>query len=193
MAESSAGEVTRLIRAVQGGDPRAAADLLPLVYDELRRLARARLAKTPPGGTLQATDLVHEAYLRLVGNEDPGWNGRGHFFGAAATAMRNILVEQARRRASLKRGAGRRRVEEREDCAIIGPPDENLLALDEAVTRLEDEDPRKARVVLLHWFAGLSLEETAEALNVSLSTVKREWRFTRAWLYSQLADDQPAC
>jgi RNA polymerase sigma factor (TIGR02999 family) len=177
-----------VLQAAGQGDRQAAADVLPLVYDELRRLAQSYLAKTPPGNSLQATALVHEAYLRLVGNEDPGWEGRRHFFGAAAQAMRNILVEQARRKGALKRGKGLNRVDVADADLAIEPPSADVVALSEALTHLEKSDARKAELVMLHHFAGLTLEETAATMGVSLSTVEREWRFTRALLYSRLVD-----
>jgi RNA polymerase sigma factor (TIGR02999 family) len=183
--------VTGLVQAASRGEIQAAAELLPLLYDELRRLARGYLGKAPPGNSLQATALVHEAYLRLIGDDDPGWEGRRHFFGAAAQAMRHILVEQARRKASLKRGGGQKRFEVDEADVPIEPPSENILALNEALGRLEQTDPRKAQIVLLHHFAGLTMDETAQALGVSLSTVEREWRFTRALLYDEIAGQPP--
>ena len=151
------------------------------------------MAKVPPGQTLQATALVHEAYLRLVGDDDPGWNSRGHFFGAAARAMRDILVEQARRKASLKRGGDRRREGDAADLAIaIDAPASDLLALDELLERLEEQDPRKAQVVMLRFFAGLTNPQIAEILGVSLPTVERDWRFARSWLQRELgATDEP--
>jgi RNA polymerase sigma factor (TIGR02999 family) len=181
--------LTVLLQAAGRGDPRAAGELLPLVYDELRRLAQAYLAKTPPGNTLQATALVHEAYLRLVGSNDPGWQGRRHFFGAAAQSMRNILVDQARRKMAAKRGGGQRRLDLEDHAPAIEPPSRDILALHEALERLERSDPRKAELVMLHHFAGLTMPETAEAMGLSLSTAEREWRFTRALLYSQIAGD----
>lgn len=184
----SSEPVTQMLNAAAAGDERAAATLLPLLYDELRRLARARMAGSAPGTTLQPTALVHEAYLRLVGHEDPGWNSRGHFFAAAARAMRNILVEQARRKGSLKRGGDRRRmVTDEADLAIDAPADD-VLALDEALTQLEKTDVRKAQIVSLHWFCGLTLEDTAASLGVSLATVEREWRFTKALLRTLLSE-----
>ena len=159
-----------------------AADLLPAVYDELRRLAAALTQQLRPGQTLQATALVHEAYLRLVRDQDPGWDGRRHFFGAAARAMREILVEQARRKGSRKRGGGARRVELSEGLALIEPPADDLLALDEAIQQLQAERPQLAEVVRLRYYAGLSVEETAAVVGRSVSTVTREWRFARAWL-----------
>lgn len=186
--EQSATPLTSLLKAAGTGDHQAASDILPLVYDELRRLASAYLARTPPGNTLQATALVHEAYMRLIGAEDPGWDGRRHFFGAAAQAMRNILVEQARRKASAKHGGGRQRFDIADADLATGPPADDLLALNEALTKLESTDPRKAEIVMLHHFAGLTLDETAAAIGCSLSTVEREWRFTRALLFSQIVD-----
>lgn len=182
--------LTKVLSAATAGDRKAAIDLLPLVYDELRRLAQARLATQPPGATLQPTALVHEAYLRLVGSGDPGWDSRGHFFGAAARAMRNILVDQARRRMSQKRGGGAQRVDDFE--LAIEPPSDDILALDEALTELEQQDERKARVVMLHYFGGLTLAETAAALGVSVPTVQREWRFTRSLLFTRLTDKHDA-
>ena len=159
-----------------------AAELLPEVYAELRRLAAVLTARLPPGQTLQPTALVHEAYLKLVRNRDPGWEGRRHFFGAAAQAMREILIDQARRKASHKRGGTGRRVELSEGLALIEPPADDLLALDEAIARLQAEKPHLAEVVLLRYYTGLSVEETAEVVGRSVSTVTREWRFARAWL-----------
>ncbi|MHC4081057.1 MAG: sigma-70 family RNA polymerase sigma factor [Planctomycetota bacterium] len=169
------------------GDREAAAELLPLIYDDLRKLARARMAKLAPGQTLQPTALVHEAYVRVIGSGDPGWDGRGHFFAAAAQAMRNVLVDQARRKAALKHGGGRRRLELADSDLAIQPPREDILALDEALKRLETDDPRKGQVVNLRYFAGLTAEETAAALDVSVGTVEREWRYIKAWLHTQLA------
>jgi len=181
---------TRLLRAAVEGDPRAAQDLLPLVYDELRTLARARLKKVPPGQTLQPTALVHEAYLRVVGIEDPGWDGRGHFFAAAAQAMRDILVEHARRKLAKKRGGDRRRVPSDQAEPTFEPPSEDVLAVDEAVKRLEQDDPRKGQIVNLRYFARLTTVETAQALGVSVGTVEREWRYIRAWLHRELTADE---
>ncbi len=188
MSENPVSEVTRLVRAAGDGDSKAAAELLPLVYAELRRLAQARLAKTPPGNTLQPTALVHEAYVRLIGSGDPGWDSRGHFFAAAAQAMRQILVEQARRKATVKHGGGRQRIELEDVDAILEPPREDVLALDEALQRLEALDPRKGKIVLLRYFAGLTDTEVAAALEVSTATVEREWRFARALLFTLLSN-----
>ncbi len=186
MGDKPAGMVTQILNAVRDGDQKAAAELLPLVYGELRQLARARMAKTPPGQTLQPTALVHEAYLRLIGADDPGWNSRGHFFAAAGQAMRQILVDQARRKGSLKRGAGRQRLDVDDVEPAIEPPSDDILALEEALTHLEQDDPRKAEVVNLRYFAGLTVEETAAALDISVTTVEREWRFARVRLYDEL-------
>lgn len=182
-------ELTRILEAACKGDKHASEELLPLVYVELRKLARARMAKTPPGNTLQATALVHEAYLRLVGKEDPEWGNRAHFFAAAAEAMRQILVEQARRKASLKRGGGRKRVDIEQVTPLIKPPAENVLALNEALERLEQEDARKAEIVKLRYFAGLTREETAAAQGVSVRTIDREWRYIVARLHKELSKE----
>ncbi len=179
-------DVTRTLAALEQGDPHAAEQLLPLVYNELRQLAAQRLAREAPGQTLQATALVHEAYLRLVGGTEgpPGWNGRGHFFAAAAQAMRRILVEAARRKKRQKRG-GRRQREELED-APAPSPDDRLLALDEALVRLAEEDPLAARVVELHHFAGLGHEEVAAALQITTYRARQKWTYARAWLSDAL-------
>jgi RNA polymerase sigma factor (TIGR02999 family) len=181
-------DVTRLLDAAAAGDSRAANDLLPLVYDELRKLAAARMTGEAPGQTLQATALVHEAYLRLVG--DQRFDHRGHFFAAAAEAMRRILVDQARKRSSEKRGGGRRRVDLADAGALLAAPADHaaddLLALDEALAAFEVEDPARARLVKLRYFAGLSIPEAAAALGVSPATAKRQWVYARAWLYGRL-------
>lgn len=168
----------------QGG---AAANLLPEVYAELRRLAAVLMGKLVPGQTLEPTALVHEAYLRLVRGRDPGWEGRRHFFGAAARAMREILIEQARRKASAKHGGEGQRVELAEGVAWIEPPADDLLALDEAITRLQAEEPRLAEIVLLRYYTGLTVEETALVVGESDRTVYRDWRRARAWLARHLA------
>lgn len=188
----SAENLTRIIEAAAQGDEQASSQLLPLVYDELRKLARARMAKIPPGQTLQATALVHEAYLRITRDDEAEWDGRAHFFFAAARAMRDILVEDARRKASLKRGGNRKRVELSDSGIVIDPPSEDLLAVDEAVKKLEAEDPEKARIVMLRYFTGLTTEETAQVLGVSVATVERKWRFIRAWLHRELGESAPS-
>jgi RNA polymerase sigma factor (TIGR02999 family) len=168
-----------------------AAELLPVVYAELRRLAAAWTARLPPGQTLQPTALVHEAYLKLVRNRDPDWEGQRHFFGAAAQAMREILVDQARRKSSIKRGGHGQRVELAEGLALIEPPADDLLALDEAIGQLQIEKPQLAEIVMLRHFTGLSVEETAGVLGKSVSTVTRDWRYARAWLAARLGDASP--
>jgi len=183
-------DVTRLLDAAAAGDPKAATDLLPLVYDELRKLAAYKLASEKPGLTLQATALVHEAYLRLVGC-DPGhaWNGRGHFFAAAAEAMRRILVDQARRKLSQRRGGHlhRRPIEELE---IEAPqPSEDLLVVHEALERFQVVDSEAAQVVKLRYFAGLTIPQAADALGISTSTADRSWAYARAWLHAALKHD----
>ncbi len=176
-------DVTAILNAIEGGDPRAAAQLLPLVYEELRKLAAARMADEAPGHTLNATALVHEAYLRLVGPADEAhWDNRGHFFAAAAEAMRRILVDAARRKRTEKHGGGRRRVDLPDVPAHPEVVDEKLLALDAALTRLAAEDPVAARVVELRHFAGLSIEEAADALGLSRAAAYRHWTYARAWL-----------
>jgi len=187
--DAESRSVTQILEAAGRGDPRAARDLLPLVYGELRRLARARMAKTPAGNTLQPTALVHEAYLRLVGDVDPSWNSRGHFFAAAAQAMRQILIDQARRKASLKRGGEHQRIPLEDVALSIGVPADDLLSLDDALEQLERADPRKGEIVMLRYFAGLTTAETAEVLGVSVRTIEREWRFIRTFLFSQLSGD----
>jgi RNA polymerase sigma factor (TIGR02999 family) len=183
-------DAPRLVDAATAGDPHAAAELLPLAYDELRRLAVARLAAERPGHTLQPTALVHEAYLRLVGGGQPrDWNGRGHFFAAAAEAMRRILVESARRKRRVRHGGDRDRVH-LDEVAVPAADDRttDLLALDEALTAFAREEPAKAELVKLRYFAGLTLEEAAGCLGISLATAKRHWALARAWLFSALTD-----
>jgi RNA polymerase sigma factor (TIGR02999 family) len=184
------GEVTRILSAVEQGDPRAAEQLLPLVYGELRKLAAQRLAGEKPGQTLQPTALVHEAYLRLVGGDLPqDWSGRGHFFAAAAEAMRRILVESARRKNRLKHGREHRRVDLDSGCLVSAAPSLDLLALDEALSRLAETEPAKAELVKLRFFAGLTMPEAAAALDISLATAERYWTFAKSWLYAELAGD----
>lgn len=177
-------DVTQILQQIESGDPSAAEELLPLVYDELRKLAAARMAQESPDHTLQATALVHEAYLRLVDVESaPHWNSRGHFFSAAAEAMRRILVESARRRSSQKRGGHLERVNLDEACSIAEAPSDDLLALDEALHDLSQEDPLKAELVKLRYFAGLSVEDAAAAIGVSRATADRYWSYAKVWLY----------
>jgi len=215
---SGMSDVTRILSQVEAGDAQAAGQLLPLVYGELRRLAAAKLAHEKPGQTLSATALVHEAYLRLVGgqgtgSQEPGasaatsgdetllppgprpldsvsWNSRGHFFAAAAEAMRRILVESARRKQTLKRGGGEKRVDlELVDSLVIDDETLDLVALDEALTRLAQQQPVKAELVKLRFFAGLTMREAAEALGISLATAERHWTFARTWLLAELSRD----
>jgi RNA polymerase sigma factor (TIGR02999 family) len=184
-------EVTQILQALAQGDPAAADHLLPLVYDELRKLAAHRLAHQAPGQTLQPTALVHEAYLRLVastrpgGEDDTSWDSRGHFFAAAAEAMRHILVDNARRKHAVKRGGGARRVPLEEFHRVAESP-EDLLDLDDALTRFAAEHPDKARLIQLRFFAGLTTPEAAAALGISIATAERWWTFARTWLYSEL-------
>ncbi len=213
-------DVTRILERIESGDPAAADQLLPLVYEELRKLAAARLAQEKPGQTLQATALVHEAYLRLVGPAGPAgpesptdshgsarlpqtgaspylapspqplapsFNSRGHFFGAAAEAMRRILVEQARRKGRVRHGGGRCRVDLDSQADVGHEADENLIALDQSLQRLEQDEPEAAAVVKLRYFAGLTIEEAARALDISVRTANRHWAYARAWLYQQLS------
>jgi len=185
-------QITRLIDAVDAGKKQAAADLLPLVYDELRRLAEVRLSKLPPGQTLQPTALVHEAYMKLVKSADPGWNSRGHFFGAAARAMRDILVDQARRKSRKVHGGDRLHVELPGDAfteTTLAAPAEDMIELDRALERLESEHPERAEIVMLRYFAGLTNDQVAVVLDVSTRTVERGWRFARAWLHKELRSD----
>ncbi|HEV3261249.1 MAG TPA: ECF-type sigma factor [Gemmataceae bacterium] len=179
--------MTGIIQAAQAGDTEAAARLLPVVYAELRKLARSRMAKLPPGQTLQPTELVHEAYLRLVGKAGLPLESRRHFFFAAARAMRDILVERARSKAGPKRGGGRQRVALTDTLAIHEPPAEEVLALQEALQELEQEDPVKAQIINLRYFTGMTTKETAQVLGVSERTVHRHWRFITAWLKGRLA------
>jgi RNA polymerase sigma factor (TIGR02999 family) len=179
--------VTELLRAAQAGDTVAAEQLLAVVYGQLHQLARARMAALAPGQTLQPTALVHEVYLRLTDKSDVPWESRQHYFFAAARAMRDILVEQARRKAGPVRGGGRRRQELDEACAVIEPPPDNVLAVHEALGELEKLDPLKARIVLLRYFSGLTTAETAEVLGLAERTLDRQWRYVRAWLLKRLA------
>jgi RNA polymerase sigma factor (TIGR02999 family) len=183
-------DVTRILSAIEQGDPRASEELLPLVYDELRKLAAQRLAREKPGQTLQATALVHDAYLRLVDVAEPQrWNGRGHFLAAAAEAMRRILVEAARRKGSERRGGGRRRAELLDEDLLSAGISDEILDLDEALMRFGVVDPRAAELVKLRAFAGMTLEEAADYLGISPRTAKRAWAYARAWLGRAMAGD----
>jgi RNA polymerase sigma factor (TIGR02999 family) len=181
-------EVTRIINAIQQGDARAADELLPLVYQELRQLAAQKLSHEPPGPTLQATALVHEAYLRLVGADGQNWDGHTHFFCAAAEAMRRILIDNARRKKRLKRGGDRKRVTLDDDEFAIETPSDDIIALDEALEKLAAEDPTKADLVKLRYFAGLTVEQTAEILKISRATADRYWSYARAWLFHEMTE-----
>jgi RNA polymerase sigma factor (TIGR02999 family) len=176
-------DVTQELQAVSRGEAGASDELLPLVYDELRRLAAARMAQEAAGQTLQATALVHEAWLRLVSEGERTWHNRAHFFGAAAEAMRRILIENARRKSRLKRGGDRVRVELSELTLADGSPDDQILMIDEALDRLEAEDPQKARVVVMKFFGGLTNQEVAANLGLTERTVERWWAFAKAWLF----------
>ena len=181
-------DVTHILSAIEQGDPHAAAQLLPLVYEELRKLAAQKMAQEAPGQTLDATGLVHEAYLRLVEVETAQhWNSRGHFFAAAAEAMRRILIDRAREKLALKRGGGRKRVPLEEVDPPAGTPPEDLLALDEALEQLTRLDPVAGQLVKLRYFAGLSVEQAAATLNLATATAYRHWTFARAWLHRQVA------
>lgn len=177
-------DVTQILNAIQQGNPNAVGELLPLVYAELRRLAAQKLGREQAGQTLQPTALVHEAYLRLVGGEQPrSWDGRRHFFAAAAEAMRRILIDRARHKQTRKAGGGRQRLDlDDNEPALAEEDDDRLLAMDEALRQLEAEDSRKAELVKLRFFAGLTAEQAAEVLGVSISTVEKDWAFARSWL-----------
>lgn len=182
--------LTRLLNQAGQGNSQASAELLPLVYEELRRLARVKMRQERPDQTLQATELVHEAYLRLVDQTGQRWEGRWHFFSAAAEAMRRILVDNARRRSRLKRGGGRKRVDlDDVSCLTIVEPPSELLALDEALSALAEKHPDRAQLVKLRYFAGLTNEQAAQALGISTATADRRWAYARAWLYRQMNAD----
>ena len=183
-------DVTRILEAIDQGDPGAANELLPLVYDELRRLAAQRLAHEKPGQTLEATALVHEAYLRLIGSDNQLWDGRGHFFAAAAESMRRILVENARRKRRKKHGGDLGRLELREaDLPVLPVPDE-MIALDEALSKLAKEDSVVADLVKLRYFAGLTMQESASVLGIGVRTAERYWTFARAWLHREISGEE---
>lgn len=178
-------DITRVLNGIEG-DPKAATQLLPLVYEELRRLAAHRMANEAPGQTLQPTALVHEAWLRLTTDEDVKWQGRAHFFGAAAEAMRRILIENARRKRALRHGGGQQRVDVLDLDVPAAEREDSLLALDEALDRLAEQDRQKAELVKLRYFVGLSFEEVSELLGVSVPTAKRWWAYARAWLFDEM-------
>jgi RNA polymerase sigma factor (TIGR02999 family) len=186
-------DVTRILSQIESGDRTAADQLLPLIYDELRALAAAKLAQEKPGHTLQATALVHETYLRLVGDSrHKQWQSRGHFFGAAAEAMRRILVDAARRRHALKRGGGDRPLDIDPADSIVLDQTLDLLALDDALTKFAQREPLKAELVKLRFFAGLTMQQAAETLGISLATAERHWTFARTWLFAELSGENPA-
>lgn len=188
MPEESTHHITQLLVAAGDGDDAAQKKLWSVIYTELHRLAQGQMANEAPNRTLQTTSLVHEAYLRLFGNQNIKWENRRHFFGSAARAMRQILIEDARRRATQKRGGARKRSPLDEADALFNEDPSRLLGIDEALNKLEHEDPRKAEVVMLRFFAGLNVEETAAALDVSPRTIESDWRFTRAWLRRELSE-----
>ncbi len=184
--DESAEQVTQILAAAGLGDPQAAEQLLPLVYEELRRLAAAKMAQQPPGQTLQATALVHEAYLRLVGAGRQNWADRRHFFAAAAEAMRHILVDNARRKQRAKHGAGQQRLDVDQLDIAAAAPDEKILLVDEALEKLALTDPLRAEIVKLHYFIGLTHAESAQVLTLSEKTVRRHWDFARVWLFEAI-------
>jgi len=182
-------EVTRILTAIEQGETRAADQLLPLVYEELRKLAASKMSHEAPGQTLQPTALVHEAWLRLVGKEDPQWNNRAHFFGAAAEAMRRILIENARRKLARRHGGGQVRLNV-DDLEIAAPgSDDQVLAINDALEKFVSIDPLKAELVKLRYFAGLTIEQAAKVLEISEATAKRWWSYARAWLYTEVGDE----
>ena len=193
LGPASMTDVTRILSQIEAGDPAAADHLLPLVYDELRKLATVKLAQENPGQTLQATALVHEAYLRLVAGEHPQrWDSRGHFFAAAAEAIRRILVENARQKGRVRHGGGRKRLDLDESLSLADAPSAEFLALDEALGKFATLEPAKARFVKLRYFAGCSIDEAADLLGISRTTAKRYWVYARAWLLAELYDPERA-
>jgi len=186
MPGENTSDITQVLQAIKRGDGQASEELLPLVYGELRRLAAARMAQEAPGQTLQATALVHEAWLRMVDAGDRTWENRAHFFGAAAEAMRRILIENARRKSRLKRGGGQLRVDLDELNLAAATPDDKILLMDEALERLEAEDPEKARIVVLKFFGGLTNQDVAKSLGVAERTIERQWAYAKAWLFQNI-------
>jgi RNA polymerase sigma factor (TIGR02999 family) len=179
-------DITQVLQAIGRGEGHASEELLPLVYEELRRLAAARMAHEQPGQTLQATAMVHEAWLRIVSSGDRNWQNRAHFFGAAAEAMRRILIENARRKSALKRGGGLARVDLEGLQLAAATPDDKILLINEALEKLQTEDPERARVVVMKFFGGLTNQEVAEALGVTERTIERQWAFAKAWMYNAI-------
>jgi RNA polymerase sigma factor (TIGR02999 family) len=184
--EQGSGDVTRILQSIEAGDPRVAGELLPLVYGELRRLAAHRMANEAAGQTLQPTALVHEAWLRLTGDANRQWDGRGHFFAAAAEAMRRILIDNARRKKAARHGGGQQRVDIQELEIAAATRDDEVLAVNDALEKFQAIDPKKAELVKLRYFAGMTLEEAGEALQISTPTAKRWWAYARAWLYAEM-------
>ena len=190
MSKSDSKAVTQLLQAANDGDAQATEKLLPLVYDELRRLAKRKMAALPVGRTLQPTALVHEVYMRMVGSTDDRWENRRHFFAAAARAMRNILVDRARRKGRIKHGGGRHRVSLDVALIVDETPSVDLVPLDDALRKLEEYDKRKSDVVMLRYFAGLTIDEISDALDVSVATVERDWAYSKAWLHRELSKSE---
>lgn len=189
-SELQASEVTRILSDIRNGNAQAAKELLPLVYDELRRLAALKMAHETPGQTLQPTALVHEAWLRLGGRENQAWNGRAHFFGAAAEAMRRILIDNARRKRARRHGGGQQRMDVEEIEIAMAVKDDDLLEVNEALERFAAQDRQKAELVKLRYFTGLTIDETADILGISAPTAKRWWAYARAWLHKEIEDQK---
>ncbi len=188
LAGAAVNDVTKILEAIQHGEAKAAEDLLPLVYEELRRVAANKMANEAPGQTLQPTALVHEAWMRLVGDEDPHWQNRAHFFGAAAEAMRRILIDNARRKRAVRHGGGQQRLNLEDVDLAAAAEDDQLLAVHEALNKLAAQDKIKAELVKLRYFAGMTIEEAAKVLGVSEPTAKRYWTYARAWLYREITE-----
>lgn len=190
MNDSTTTEVTRILRDAESGSA-VSDELLPLVYEELRKLATAQMAREKPGHTLQPTALVHEVYMRMIGSADMRWDSRGHFFAAAARSMRQILINRANRKKAEKHGGKLKRRDLDDAFFVEEPPPERMIALDAALVQLEKIDPRKGQIVMLRYFAGLSIEETARSLNLSPASVKRDWQFARTWLHREMTKHEP--